>query len=148
ATELLDGATRLGALDAEEPVTSLPAVLSWSYQTLGPQQALVFGLLGLVPGPDIGLPATASLTALPIGRVRTVLRELENVSLVREHVPGRYRMHELVRLYAAHQVRREQSPEARAAALSRVTDFYLQASVAADRLLAPASVPAQLPRPH
>jgi DNA-binding SARP family transcriptional activator len=147
ANELYDGATRLGALADEEPVSSLPAVLSWSCQALKPEQAQIFGLLGLAPGPDIGLPAAAALTALPAGRTRAMLRELENVSLVRQHLPGRYCMHELVRLYAAEAARREQSVDTRTAALRRLTDFYLHSTCAADRLLAPTRAPIELPAP-
>ena len=72
----------LDALDNSDPAASLSAVLSWSATTLAPEQARVFGLLGIAPGPDIGLPATASLAGLPIAQTRAVLRSLEQMSLL------------------------------------------------------------------
>jgi len=123
ASELRDATTRLGALDEGDPSVSLPEVLSWSYHALTAQQSSVFLLLGLAPGADIALPAVASLTALPVERVRGVLRELENVSLVLEHVPGRYRMHDLVRLYAAERAVTDLPGDASKAALRRRREF-------------------------
>ena len=139
--ELQGAATRLDALDDSDPVGSLPAVQSWSYQALTPEQARVFGLLGLAPGPDIGLPAAASLTALPVARARIVLRELTNASLVQQHLPGRWRMHDLVRLYAADRAGRDLPADDRSAALRRLVDFYLHTSYAGERLLSPHAVP-------
>ena len=113
---------RLDALDAGELTANLRAVFSCSYNALGSAAAEVFGLLGLAPGPDIGLSAAASLTGMPPTRIRNLLRELENSHLVSQHVPGRYRMHDLVRLYAAE---RTLPGPVRVAALSRLVDYYL-----------------------
>ncbi|WP_211764671.1 AfsR/SARP family transcriptional regulator [Kutzneria sp. CA-103260] len=120
AAELSDA--RLDALDAGELSANLRAVFACSYNALGSAAAEVFGLLGLTTGPDISLPAAASLTGLPAQRVRNLLRELENSHLVSEHVPGRYRMHDLVRLYAAE---RGMPGPVRRAAITRLLDFYL-----------------------
>lgn len=134
AAELRDTATRLGALDTGDPATSVAAVLSWSYTTLSTQDALVFCLLGLAPGPSIGLPAVASLTALPPAEAQTSMRALERLSLVQRH-QDRWQQHALVRLYAAN--RAEQTiPEAtRTTALRRIIDHYLRSAHAADRRL-------------
>ena len=40
------------------------AVFSWSYQQLTGEAARMFRLLGLHPGPDITVPAAASLAGL------------------------------------------------------------------------------------
>jgi DNA-binding SARP family transcriptional activator len=136
AAELHDAATRLDALETGDLTASVRAVLSCSYRALDPRPAAVFGLLGLAPGPDIGVAAAASLTSLPPGQVQAVLRELESASLLHEHVPGRYRMHDLVRLYAAEQASSVQAGPDRAA-LRRVTDFYAGTARAASRLQAP-----------
>jgi hypothetical protein len=106
AAELCDDTTRLGALDDEDPAASLPAVLSWSYRALTTEQRTVFGLVGIAPGPDIGLPAAASFTGLPVPHARTVLRALEDASLLDRHPGGRYTMHDLIRAYAAHRAPR------------------------------------------
>ncbi|MFI0467715.1 ATP-binding protein [Saccharopolyspora sp. 5N102] len=65
AADLRDATTRLGVLTDDDPAVSLPAVLSWSLRALTDEQARVFGLLGIAPGPAISLMAAASLTALP-----------------------------------------------------------------------------------
>ncbi|MFC0430878.1 BTAD domain-containing putative transcriptional regulator [Kutzneria buriramensis] len=137
ASELRDASTRLGALDEDVPSASLPAVLSWSYRTLTTEQARVFGLLGIAPGPDISLPSAASLTTLSPNQARAALRALERVSLIQQQVPGRYRMHDLVRLYAAGQAHHDQPEDVREAALRRVLDFYIHTAHTADRLLDP-----------
>ena len=61
AAELRDAAGRLDALDAGDPAASVRAVFSWSYRQLSREAARMFRLLGLHPGPDICVPAAASL---------------------------------------------------------------------------------------
>ncbi|MEJ2852371.1 MULTISPECIES: AfsR/SARP family transcriptional regulator [unclassified Saccharothrix] len=126
-----------GALDDDNPAASLPAVLSWSVEALSTEQARAFTLLGLAPGADFGLHAAASLTGLPVPAARAVLRALEDAHLVRQHAPGRWSMHDLVKLYAARDVTDR-------AALTRVVDHYLHTAFAADRLLDPHRVPIEL----
>ncbi|WP_433119237.1 BTAD domain-containing putative transcriptional regulator [Micromonospora sp. CA-246542] len=143
AQELRDTTARLDAFDAGDLKVNLRAVLSWSYQALSADEAEVFGLLGLVSSGDIGLPAAASLTARPMPRVRELLRRLTAASLVSQPLPGRYRLHDLVRLYAAEQVNRR-GPAVRQAALRRLIDYYLHTAYAADRALDPRRPPVEL----
>ncbi|MFY1671796.1 BTAD domain-containing putative transcriptional regulator [Plantactinospora sp. WMMB334] len=103
AGELRHEGTRLDALDAGELAVDLRAVLACSHRALSAEAARLFALLGLACGPEIGLPAVASLAGQPAGRVRRLLRELTGASLLHEHLPGRYRMHDLVRLFATEQ---------------------------------------------
>ena len=56
---------RLHALYSSDEATSLRAVFSWSYRQLGEAAAQMFALLGLHCGPDISVPAAASLAGLP-----------------------------------------------------------------------------------
>jgi hypothetical protein len=100
AAELRDATTRLSALDNPDLAASLPAVLSWSYEALTIEQAHVFELLGVAAEPDTNVPAAASLTDMSPGRVLAVLRSLEHASLLHQHAPGRWRMHDLIRLFA------------------------------------------------
>jgi DNA-binding SARP family transcriptional activator len=97
AAGLRGAAGRLDALDAGDPAVSVRAVFSWSYLQLGPAAARMFRLLGLHPGPDIGVPAAASLAAVDEPEARRVLGELARDCLVTEHAPGRYAFHDLLR---------------------------------------------------
>ncbi|GHH38165.1 hypothetical protein GCM10017774_28160 [Lentzea cavernae] len=132
--ELVDATTRLSALDDGEGATSLSAVLSWSYEALSAEEAMVFRGLGLAGGTDISLAAVASLADLPQHRAAGVLRALERVSLVHKHMPGRYRMHDLVALYAEELALQDES---RHLAQRRLVDFYLHTASCGDRLLDP-----------
>ncbi|MFC6089720.1 ATP-binding protein [Saccharothrix lopnurensis] len=128
----------LDALDSDDPAAGLPAVLSWSLGHLTDEQRVVFALLGIAPGPDIDVPAAASLTGLP--EAHRVLRVLEGASLLDRHPHGRYAMHDLVRAYAAATARDLPEP-VRSAALERVVDFYLNTAHTAERLLNPHRAP-------
>jgi tetratricopeptide (TPR) repeat protein len=124
----------LGALEDEDPAASLPTVLSRSYRALTVSQRTVFGLLGIAPGPDISLPAAASLIGLPLLQAGQVLRGLQEASLLDRNGRGRYVMHDLIRHYAT-TLQQQLGEDARAAALQRLVDFYLHTAHTADGLL-------------
>jgi DNA-binding SARP family transcriptional activator len=147
--ELADAVGRLDALDACDPGSSVRAVFSWSYQQLTGHAARMFRLLGLHPGPDITVPAAASLAATAEADARALLRELARAHLIAEHVPGRYAFHDLLRAYAAEQARRTGSDTERREAVGRVLDHYLHTAARAAVLLNPAKEPVVLapPRP-
>ncbi|WP_327721876.1 helix-turn-helix domain-containing protein [Streptomyces sp. NBC_00490] len=131
ADELRDDA--LDVLDDADPAASLPAVLSSSHRALTDEEAEVFGLLAIAPGPDTGLRAVASLTGCDLIRTRTVLRRLEQASLISRDAAGRYRMHDLIRRYAT--TAHAPADEARSTALRRVLAYYTHTAHAAARLL-------------
>lgn len=110
AAELRDTTTRLSALDSPDLAASLPAVLSWSYEALTIEQAQVFELLGVAAEQDINVPAVASLTEMSAERVLAVLRSLEQASLLNQHAPGHWRMHDLIRLFAVNRVHHPTAP--------------------------------------
>jgi DNA-binding SARP family transcriptional activator/tetratricopeptide (TPR) repeat protein len=147
AAELRDRPQRLAALAAGDAQADLRAVLSWSYDALPPETATTSQLLALAPGPDICLTAAASLLGCPAAAVRAQLHELEHAYLIREHAPGRYRMHDLIRLYAATSAVRDQPAADRQAALRRVVDFYLHTADAGHRHLNPQAAPRGLDPP-
>lgn len=94
AAQLADASQRLDALDLGDSITNMRSVFSWSCQQLSPDAARLLRLLALLPGPDIA--ATAAVDATHPG-----LRELARASLITEHRPGRYKLHDLLRLYVA-----------------------------------------------
>ena len=96
----------------------------------------MFGLLGVHCGPDITVPAAASLAGLPAAGARRALAELTRTHLASEHVPGRFSCHDLLRAYAAEQA--SELPEAeRRAATHRMLDHYLHTAYSASRLIHP-----------
>jgi DNA-binding SARP family transcriptional activator/tetratricopeptide (TPR) repeat protein len=127
----------LDMLDNDDPTVSLPAVLSWSLRTLTSEQRTVFALLGIAPGPDIGLPAATSLTGLAESRTRKALSALEDASLVDRHAHGRYAMHDLIRACAATAAHHDLTEPVWEDALRRLLDFYTRTARSADRLLNP-----------
>ena len=142
--ELRDTHHRLDALTTGEATADLRVVFSWSYRTLAPESARVFRLLGVHPGPDISLPATASLTGQDPDTTRHWLDALTRAHLIIEHSPGRYTLHDLLRAYAADQAHAQDSDAERAAALQRVIDFYTHTACGADQLLSPYREPVRL----
>ncbi|GFJ87479.1 hypothetical protein Prum_011210 [Phytohabitans rumicis] len=137
AEELNEECGRLDALNAGASGADVRAVFAASYRALPAFAARAFTLLGLAPGSSIGLPAVAALLGLPIPGARTVLRALEMAHLVQQYAPLRYRMHDLVRLYAMEVAERDLPADGRDAAMRRLVGFYLRGSYAADRLLYP-----------
>jgi DNA-binding SARP family transcriptional activator len=144
AAELRDAADRLDALDAGDPAASVAAVFSWSCQQLEPAAARLFRLLGLHPGPDISIPAAASLAETDQPEARRLLRALARDCLITEHVPGRYAFHDLLRAYAASQARACDSQPDRDAATGRVLDHYLHTASHSSELLQPSRNPLAL----
>jgi DNA-binding SARP family transcriptional activator len=148
--ELADRQRRLDVLDAgDDPRTAVRAVFSWSYQQLSDQAARLFRLLGLHPGPDICVPAAASLAGMAETDTSRLLHELARAHLISEHAPGRYAVHDLLRAYAAEQAHTTDSDTGRREATGRMLDHYLHTAARAALLLDPAKEPVVLtpPRP-
>ncbi|MGC8920316.1 tetratricopeptide repeat protein [Streptomyces jietaisiensis] len=124
AAKLADERRRLDELRAGD--LAVKATFELGYGALEPAQARAFRLLGLADGPDISLAAAAAVLDLPVDGTEDLLESLVDMSLLESAAPGRYRYHDLVRLYArACAERDEREPGERAAALSRLLDFYL-----------------------
>jgi tetratricopeptide (TPR) repeat protein/transcriptional regulator with XRE-family HTH domain len=135
--ELRDVAGALDGLDAGDAASSIRAVFSRSYLSLGDPARRMFRLLGLPPGPDITALAAASLAGLPPPAARRAIRELTAAHMLTEHAPGRYALHDLLAAYAAEQAQVSEEPEASRAALHRVLEHYLRTAHTAAHLLAP-----------
>ncbi|MEV4317372.1 BTAD domain-containing putative transcriptional regulator [Actinocrispum sp. NPDC049592] len=78
----------------------LHSVFSWSVRALSPAAAEAFGLLGVHPDTDFSLAAATSMIGTNPAVARRLLRELCDANLLREHRPGRYTFHDLLRAYA------------------------------------------------
>jgi tetratricopeptide (TPR) repeat protein len=119
------GPGRLEVLETGDPATSLRELLSWSYRQLSRPAAQMFALLGVHCGPDIAVPAAASLAAVSRAEAGRALAELAGASLAAEHRPGRYVLHDLVRGFAAGQARQALGEAGIRAAVERSLDHYL-----------------------
>jgi transcriptional regulator with XRE-family HTH domain len=82
AGELEDAWARLDALDAGDGRASVRAVFSWWLSSLPTPAVRMFGLLGMHPGPDITIPATASLAGVTPAQARRSLSQLAEAHLV------------------------------------------------------------------
>jgi DNA-binding SARP family transcriptional activator/tetratricopeptide (TPR) repeat protein len=138
-TEHLAGSDLLTALRAG-PELAVRAVFDASYTALSASAQRVFRLLGLIAGSDFTPDAVAAL----VGSVDAAeLETLASGHLVDQHLPGRYRLHDLLRLYARDHAQRDL---ARGAAEQRLHDWYVYSVDAASELLYPQV--ARLPAPH
>ncbi|MEU9736029.1 BTAD domain-containing putative transcriptional regulator [Streptomyces sp. NPDC048002] len=138
AEELADSHGSLDAFAGGDDITTdLRAVFSWSYKALSAPAARLFRLLGLHPGPDISAPAAAGLTGLPVRETAALLVELTRAHLLTEHFPGRYTLHDLLRVYAVERVRAEEDPQERDRAVERLLAWFLHTADAAYPHLTP-----------
>ncbi|WP_410673443.1 ATP-binding protein [Amycolatopsis sp. cmx-4-68] len=112
-----------------------------SYRRLTATQRRAFRLLGLHHGPDVGVPAAAALFGCPAPEARRVLDELAEAHLRREHAPGRYTCHDLLRSHASTVLARDEPEPARKAALTRLVTHYVEALGRAGRVIDPARFP-------
>jgi DNA-binding SARP family transcriptional activator/Tfp pilus assembly protein PilF len=139
---------RLDLLSAGQGTADLRAALSCSYRTLSAETSRIFRLLGVHPGPDITAAAAASLAAFGHGQARRSLDELVAVHLLTEHVPGRYALHDLLRVYAAEEAGSTVDNCEAYEALYRVADHYLQTARTAAHVLDPVTRYVELPPPR
>ncbi|GAA0300051.1 XRE family transcriptional regulator [Streptomyces polychromogenes] len=122
AAELSDETRRLGLLDVED--TGVRAALRVTLQQLPPHVAGQFASLGRHPGTHVDRYAAAALADTAPATAEDSLERLAVAHLVTETAPGRWAMHDLVRLFA-------RSTDAGPHALERVLDHYIATALAA-----------------
>jgi DNA-binding SARP family transcriptional activator/tetratricopeptide (TPR) repeat protein len=142
AAELRAAERRLDGLSADE--VNIRAAFSWSYGQLASDAARMFRLLAVHPGPDLTAEAAASLAGVPPERARQILAELRAVGLLAERALGRYRLHDLLRVYAAEQARADHDD----AAARRLLDHYLHTAYAAALIIRPGRERIAISAPH
>ncbi len=126
---------RLAYDDGAGPAAmSVEATFGLSYARLDDSQAQLFRLLPANPGPDVSTAAAAALAGLPESQARVLLAGLARAHLV-EAAPGaapRWRMHDLLRLYADRLSAQHVDADSRDDALNRLLDYYVNAANAAN----------------
>ena len=138
ADELEDEVERLKALRYDDgggtSAPSVAAAFELSYRRLDKRTARVFRLMPVNPGPDASTAAVAALADIPIRAARTEIGRLVRAHLVEAAVgaAGRWRMHDLLRLYAGQLSHAYADADRREAARDRLLDYYLDTANAAD----------------
>lgn len=139
ARRLADEQRRLHELAAGD--VQVRASFALSYRELAPATARVFRRLGLIAGPDFAASVIAALADTTVEDAAMRLEALVNAHLVEAAAtPGRYRLHDLLRLYAREQVKADEAEPARHAALERALGWYLAIAEYANEFLMPTSL--------
>jgi tetratricopeptide (TPR) repeat protein len=94
-------------------------------------------MLGLAGLPELALPAIAALTDAPPGATRRALEALTDAHLLTSPAPDRYRLHDLLRSYAADLAQHVDSAPDRSAAAGRMLRWYAAQAGRAAQALAP-----------
>lgn len=123
ADELAQEEQRLEGLEHED--VAVRAAFERSYIRLNVFQAAAFRSLALNPGTDLSVAAAAILLDTQGLKAKRTIRHLLNCHLVEQgNGPGRWRMHDLVRLYAAEQAQTIDSKESRDTAQIRLCTYF------------------------
>ncbi len=146
ADRLADERTRLRELHVAD--LAVRVTFQTSYHALpaatdqdGIDPARAFRLLALVPDPGIGLAAAAVLFDTSASQAEHALETLVDTHLLTAPEPGRYRFHDLLRVYAAERADAEEPTHVRTDSVHRLLTWYLASAAAADQVLMPASRP-------
>lgn len=116
---------------------SVRAAFTVSYQHLTAQRQQIFTLLGAHPGPSIDAYAVAALADCSLPQVHQHLEALHADHLIQETAPGRYQLHDLLRVYAGSLAANRADTDR---AMRRVLDYYLYTATTAA-----AHIPDRLP---
>ncbi|MEU6849001.1 tetratricopeptide repeat protein [Actinacidiphila alni] len=141
AEDLHAADTRLDELRYREDTRGergVRAALDLSYRQLGDEQARLLRLLTINVGSEVSTEAVAAMAQLDVRTTRRLLEELRSTHLIRSGNSygrhGRWRMHDLVRLYASELPARR--TELRVAFLLLLL-HYVEFAMRASWLLAP-----------
>lgn len=104
------------------------AALRASYLELDPAHQRLLRRLSLVPGDDVEAHAAAALCEADQERAAAMLESLVDVHLAESRSPGRYRLHDLVRLFATRLAELEEAQEDLDRAFTRLLEVYLHRS--------------------
>jgi DNA-binding SARP family transcriptional activator/DNA polymerase III delta prime subunit len=143
AERLADAHGRLDELELAEVGVRASFAVSYrqlcdSADALELMAAEAFALLGILDGPEVGVPVAARLLDAPEQAVERALERLVDAQLLETPASGRYRQHDLLRLYARELACQQHPEPVRAAALTRALEFYVATAWRTMALLRPA----------
>lgn len=131
ATALQAEHTRLDKL--RRPDRAVRAAFDLSYRLLDDDPARLFRLLPLNPGPDLSTEAAAHLADSDPDKTEELLQHLADAHLVEPgQVWGRWRLHDLVRLFADEHGHTHATTDQRQTAQTRLFTHYQTTTAAAD----------------
>ncbi|PIB11259.1 hypothetical protein B1C81_05435 [Streptomyces sp. HG99] len=104
----------------------MEAAFSLSYDQLAPEQQRGFRALGLVPTVEFDVLTSATMLDRPSYDTEQVLESLVDTSLLQQPRPGRYRLHDLVRVHARRLA--EAAPAEAGATRTAALRLYLDAA--------------------
>ncbi|MBF6052091.1 tetratricopeptide repeat protein [Streptomyces eurocidicus] len=134
--------TRLGIL--ERGTRSVTAAFDISYRRLTKDQARLFRLIPINPGADISSSAAAQLAGIEESAADRLLEDLARMHLVEPgDTWGRWRLHNLIRLYADSLSRECHVDDRRDLAFGRLLDYYVHGAHAASSHLTPNLTPSR-----
>ncbi|MGK5639765.1 tetratricopeptide repeat protein [Streptomyces sp. URMC 126] len=138
---LKDAHSRLSALSREE--RAVTAAFDLSYRRLTKDQAKLFRLMWLNPGPDFSTQAAAQLHGGDEKETERLLQDLARRHLIEPSEPyGRWQLHTLLRLYAREKLMT--GDDAWGEALARLlAHFHEMATLACQALFAPETPPTE-----
>jgi len=119
AARLADEEHRLDQFKAGD--LKIATAFGMSYDQLADSARRVFRRLAVVPGPDFDAALAAVVGEVPVEVAWDALDELVDLGLLQDSAGGRYRFHDLVRLFARTRLEEEESPAEREALKARVT---------------------------
>ncbi|GGK66027.1 hypothetical protein Sme01_11290 [Sphaerisporangium melleum] len=125
---------RLSELQADD--RAVRACFMVSYRALDAEESRIFRLLSLLGGSEVGVEIAAAAADRSPERTVELLDRLADAQLLEAGDPGRYRMHDLLRLFGRERARREESLDDRAHAMRRVLLSYLAAAAGPDEVTA------------
>ncbi len=126
---------RIGLLVAGDLQIAAPFMLS--YRQLSAAAAGTFRRLSLVPGPDGGVDLAAQVAGLSVRETEAALEELADLGLLQPVTGGRYRFHDLIRLFARTRLAEEETPQACRQAENQMVTWLLETAAAAGRWFEP-----------
>jgi DNA-binding SARP family transcriptional activator/tetratricopeptide (TPR) repeat protein len=122
--ELEDEQARLAALGLSTRL-AVEHELDMSRRLLSADASRLLPLLAVHQGSDCDPWIAAALSGRPLSRARAALRELAALHLLDETTPGRYRAHDLVRLYCTQLCAQELTDDERGQSTRRLLEYYI-----------------------
>ncbi|GAA3573340.1 XRE family transcriptional regulator [Nonomuraea rosea] len=135
AARLTNEERRLDQLSAGD--LKIATAFGLSYEQLAHSTRRVFRRLALVPGRNFDAALAGAVGGTSIEGAWDALDELVDLGLLQDSASGRYRFHDLVRLFARDRLRQEEPAAERDALTATMTSWLLRMATTAGRWFEP-----------